>query len=509
MTVFSSRKDMSGLHELGYIEEVLLTLNRRLTHRAFSAALGEIPTASDYGIYEEYEGLLRPEIIVGMRDAVDGSKRARRIFYTLLGHYLQYQSIPYENELSTWMRGATADIRGEKIYLKDVHSWCQKRSDLVGRRLMEKETSSLSKFLKPFALSPWENIVGILEEEFGYEDYVAYCEDKKRPGYASWAASLAGLLEKTGPLYFREMEEWVRTSLGIPLSEANRFDAIYLVGLGEFDRLYPEHIPLTEHLRFFSQWGMDVPGLTGLHLLTEYSPRKTYQGVTFALTIPEDIRVVMNSQGGWIDLETLFHEMGHALSNLFTSTDLPPFEKDFNTSSTLSEAYAFLIQNMCFEPPFLQRQLRLTDREIEIILHYKNLKDMAFFRRYAAKFLAEYRVFREKALGDGRIYASTLEEHTGFSYKPETQLFDLAPELYSLDYVKAWMAEVSMAKALSGSLGPEWMFKREAGEILKAWWRNGNREELEGFLLKEGIGAINASDITDRWTARIGGIHPQ
>ena len=499
---------MNRLPDYGYIEEALLTLNRRLTRRALKAALGEEPAASDYGIYEQYEGLLRPDIIAGIHDTMDGSKRATRLFHTLLGHYLQYRTLPYENELSTWMRRAVAQINGEKIYLKDVHSWCQKGSDLEGRRLMEKETSSLSKFLKPFALSPWENILGILEDELGYEDYVAYCEDKKRVGYASQAASLLELLQNTGSLYFGAMDEWARASLGIPLSASNRFDAIYLVGLGEFDNLLPNRTPLTGHLDFFSHWQMDISRLNGLHLVTDYSPRKGSQGVTFALAIPRDIHVVMNTQGGWIDLETLFHEMGHALSNIFTSADLPPFEKDFNTSSTLSEAYAFLIQNMCFEPSFLERQLGLKDKDIETIVHYKALKDMAFFRRYAAKFLAEYRMFKEKSMEDGGIYASMLEEQTGFSYKPETQLFDLAPELYSLDYVMAWMAEVSIAKALSGSLGAEWMFKREAGEILREWWRSGNRDDLGVFLLKEGMGPINSSDITDRWITRIGAERP-
>jgi hypothetical protein len=485
------------------IERALVTLNYRLAQRGLNAAMGKEPGGQEYALYEEFLELLEPAAIKKLRERGVHSRQEKRLFYTLLGHCLQHGALPYENELSMWMKGAAAIVDGEKVYLRDLHNWCQKSSDLRKRRILEKETSSLSKFLKPFALSSWEYVLDLIENEFEYENYIAYCRKKKGVDYKAHIENVLGFLKATDDLYFRAMEQWVQSSLGIRLSEANRFDAIYLVGLGEFDPLFPNHIPLNEHLHFFHHWQMDVGSLSGLHLHTTSSRKKGAQGITFPLRIPHEVHVVINPQGGWIDLETLFHEMGHALSAVFTSPSLSPAEKDFNTSSTLSETFAFLVQNMCFSPFFLERQLGLSSKEIETINRYKSLKDMAFFRRYAAKFVAEYRMYEDKSIGDGNGYASILEEHTGFSYKPETQLFDLAPELYSLDYVMAWMAEVSVERFLVDALGDEWMFKREAGEILKQWWKDGNKDELEEFLEKEGIGTLNVSDILRRWKRSI------
>jgi hypothetical protein len=485
------------------MEQTLLTMNYRLGSRVLDAVRGSGRGAPEKSVYEGFEDLLEPAAvkrISGMRDA---SRRDRRIFHALLGHCLQYGSLPYENELSMWMRGAVAEVAGERIYLKDIHNWCQKRSDVAKRRVMERETSSLSKFLKPFALSVWEYVLDLIENEFEYEDYVAYCRDKKDVDYPAYASTIAETLRANERLYFGAMEDWIRSSLGISISEANRFDGIYLVGLGELDGLFPNHTHLGDHLGFFDHWKIDVPNLPGLHLHSEFSEAKGSQGVTFVLKIPREVHVVLNPQGGWIDLETLFHEIGHALFALFTSPTLSPPEKDFNTSNTLSETFAFLIQNMCFAPCFLERQLGLKPTEIDTITHYKALKDMAFFRRYAAKFLAEYRMYGSKAMKDGDIYASILHEHTGFSYKPETQLFDLAPELYSLDYVMAWMAEASVERFLGANLGDEWMFKREAGEILKEWWKAGNSYELDEFLSREGIGVISSTDLENRWSALV------
>jgi hypothetical protein len=310
-------------------------------------------------------------------------------------------------------------------------------------------------------------------------------------------------VDDTAELYVAAMEPWVQQSFGLPLSELNRFDAIYLLGLGECDHLLPGHISLTEHLSFFQHWGIEVSNLPALHLDIDYSPLKGSQAMSFALRIPQEIHLVMNPHGGWIDLETIFHEMGHALSSIFTAPDLPTPDKDFYPSNSLSETYAFLLQNICFSPPFLERQLRLSSAHVDELSYYKTVKDLSIFRRYAAKFLAEHEMFKHDDLGNGEAYARFLKKYTGFTYRPETQLFDMAPEFYSLDYVLSWMAEAIIEKMFSQELGPEWMFKRETGEVLKDWWASGNRYELDEFFAIHNLGTVDGADLLSRWLRMI------
>lgn len=488
---------------LSDIEHSLLDLNSRITSRALRAALGAPGATADGDVYSGVEPLLRPDSVKKFSSLARTSREEQRIYHTLLSHYLQLQAMPYENELSQWAQGASATVNGERIYLREIHTWCQKNSDVPQRLIMEKETSSLSKFLKPFALAPWNAVLEILQEEFAYPDYVAYCADKKGLDYARYARWVETLMAETSDLYFEAMDAWVRETLGMPLSESNRFDAIYLVGLGQFDRFFPDHIQFSELTAFFRCWDIDVASIPGLHLHIERSRRKGHQGLTFALRIPGEVHVVMNPSGGWIDLETLFHEMGHALGILHTDPELPPALKDFNTSSTLSEAYAFLLQNMCFTPVFLDRVLHLKPREIDTLLHYKALKDLAFFRRYGAKFLSELKMFQSGDPANGQFYADLLRQYTGFSYKPETHLFDLAPELYALDYLISWTAEANLQRHLSRSLGDEWMLRREAGDVLKTWWRQGNAHEIDEFFHMNGLGTVQADDIVSRWRSLI------
>ncbi len=496
----SCLKDFTSTKE---IEKALLTLNYRLTSRALNFWKGT--EAPHHDTYDGFYNILEPRVIKKLRPSGTWTRQRQRVFHSLLGHYLQSQISPYENELFTLMRGAAAHVDGEKIYFKDTLSWCQKRSNLQKRKMIEKESSSLCKFLMPFAIEVWESLLKLLKNEFGYEDYAQYCYDKKQVDYEAYVSVLQETLRETDTLYFEAMEAWAKKSLGVPLCELNRFDAIYLLGLGEFDHLFPNQIPLSNHLNFFDQWEIEVKKIPGLVLDINHSPKKGAQAMSFALRIPDEIHLVMNPEGGWIDLETLFHEMGHALGHTFTSPDLSSWEKDFFTSNTLSESYSFLLQNMCFSPLFLERQLGLSSREIEEISFYKALKDLSVFRRYVGKFLAEFEMFKKNEIADGEIYARLLEECTGFSYRPETHLFDLVPEFYALDYVISWMAEATMEKALAQTQGHDWMFKPEAGKILKDWWWCGNQYELDEFFINKGIGPIDHRDIVERWRRNISG----
>ena len=485
------------------MEQDLLSLNYRLTAKALGLWKGNALDKSVQKPYEGFSHILTRNTVEGLRPGKTRQKTSHRMFHTLLGHYLQYRIAPFESELFTWMRGAAAHVNGEKIYFRDILSWCQKRSNLAERRIVEKESSSICRFLKSFSLGLWEFLLELLREEFGYETYVEYCSEKKQIDYQTYLPKLNFVLEQTNTLYFEKMDDWTRRSLDTPLRELNRFDAIYLLGLGEFDRLFPAEVALKSHLNFFELWGIEPGRIPGLFLDIDASKKKSGQAMTFALKIPDEIHLLMNPQGGWVDLETLFHEMGHALNYVFTSGQLPPVEKDFFTSNILTETYAFLIQNICFSPLFLERQLGLSLQAIEEMRFYKALKDLSVFRRYVSKFLAEYEMFIQNDIDNGEPYAALLKEHTGFSYLPETHLFDLVPEFYSLDYVVSWMAEATMEKAMVKALGEEWMFKREAGEALKEWWFVGNRYSLDELFSIKGIGSVDPRDIVERWHTRI------
>ena len=422
----------------------------------------------------------------------------------MIDHYLQRALLPHETEMRSWMKGASAHVAGEKIYFKDIIPWCQKDSTYEKRQILQKETGPLCKFLTPFALNHWNILLKILTDELGFENYLDYCHKKKGVDYHYYYSLLKDLLLETDDLYFPAMEQWCREKFSRPLGELTRFDAINILGLGHLDPLFPRK-PVTALIPFFDYWEIDIANTPGLNLEIEREKGKSSQAMSFILQVPEEVYVLMQPEGGWIDLETLWHELGHGLSAVFTSPELSAVKSDLATSFSLSEAFAFLNQNLTLSLPFLEDYLGIKPAVSQELSYYKVLKDLSLFRRYAAKFLAEYKMFSTGDLSNGRPYAELMARYTGFYYQPESHLFDLVPELYSLDYILGWLTETIMEGHLKEVAGPHWMFRPEAGRILKKWWGQGNQHEIPLFLKLNDLGELNTAPIMKRWKETLKG----
>jgi hypothetical protein len=482
---------------LSEIENILHHLNYRWNLQALSLWQGGKIPFKAYELYEGYDDFINLETLSRIGH-VAGAAEKERLEFALIDHYLQRTLMPHENEMRVWMKGAAAEVDGEKIYFREIIPWCQKSSTYEKRQALQKETTPLCKFLKPFAVNYWRILLKILAEDLGYGTYVAYCSKKKNIDYAYYYGMLKDLLEATDELYFEAMEGWCRERFQRPLSDLTRFDSINLLSLKQFDHLFPGKA-LDILTPFFKNWSIDPANTPGLTLELGSEEGKSAQAICLMLQVPEEVYVLLRPEGGWGDLETLWHELGHGLSAVFTSPDLSMVTRDMGTSFALSEAFAFLMQNLVLLNPFLTESLGLSTENAKILSYHKTLKDLAMFRRYAAKFIAEYDMFTNGDLADGEPYAHIMRRYTGFYYQPESHLFDLVPELYCLDYVLGWMAETVLENHLMEKMGPRWMFEPETGRILKEWWHQGNQHSLPGFLAHNHLKEMRADVMVKRW----------
>jgi hypothetical protein len=483
--------------ELHRLISAIQTLNTRWARRALSLWRGHLPGDSPERIYAGFDDILTPETIVGVPGARD-EPAGRRIRHGLIDHYLQRKLMPHETEMQAWSRGAAAHVDGEKIYFRDVIPWCQKSSTLLKRQRLQQETGPLCKLLKPFALNYWTIVMETLTGELGFDSYIDYCSQKKGIDY-HWLYDLAqDLLRDTHDFYFAAMQAWSRDRFGISLDRLSRFDAIYLLSLSQWDRLCPVDDPATT-LGFFEHWGIDTARLHGLHLDLKFTAGKSAQAISVLVRIPQEIHILMRPEGGWIDVETLWHELGHGLSAVYTDPSLPVVERELATAFNLSEVYAFLLQRLALSRPILSEVMDLPEETIATIGYYKGLKDLSVFRRYAAKFISEYDMFAGGNLPDGQPYADTMARATGFYHQPESHLFDLVPEFYCADYLLGWLGEAVLSDRLASRFGEGGWVGPAAGEWLKTLWRQGNRRDIFSFFTGNGIGEITAKPLLARW----------
>ena len=479
--------------------ENLCALNYLWRSTALALWEGKTPLLKPHMIYDGYEAVFDRRNLDVIDALTNGSARMR-LKHALIEHHLQRALLPHEMEMRTWMRGAAAHVMGEKIYFRDIIPWCQKSSTYGKRKILEKETSALCKFLRPFAINYWQVLMDRLGVEFGYGNYIDFCRGKKGIDYEQHYRRLRVFLQDTDALYFSAMEEWTRRRFGKPPGDLNRFDAIHLLGFSEFDVLL-EKFSVEGLTSFFHYWDMDIQSMPGLHLELGMEEDKSSQAMCFVLKVPEEVHIVMKPAGGWIDLETLWHELGHGFFAVFTSPDLPVVDREFNTSHSLSESFAFLLQNMTLSPPLLEGFLGLKPAASRTLAYHKALKDLYSFRRYGAKFMAEYDMFQRGDFSDGRPYAEIMARYTGFAHQPESHLFDLVPEFYSLDYILGWMAEASMETFLRGRLGSRWIFQTKTAHVLRAWWDQGNQYELPVFLKENHLAPPGSDRLRARWEA--------
>jgi len=477
--------------------ETLKTLNQRRTASALAMWKGEAPAVEPYDLYAGFDAFLTLPTLERIDRELHGKAR-QRVRHAFVDHYLQQVLLPHETEMQTWMRGAAAVVNDERIYFRNIIQWCQQSRSHADRERLQQETGPLCKFMKPFALNYWEILLEELDKEFGFASYIDYCREKKGYDYAIFVPLMEKMLEETRDLYFKAMQTWTKARFNLPLERLNRFDSINLFGMHNLDPWLPQGA-MEQSMAFLDVWGIHLKTLDNLHMDIQKDAHKSDQAMTFLLQVPDEVHVVMNAVGGWIDLETLWHELGHGLSAVFTSSRLSTIDRELATSYSLSESYAFLLQNITLSEPFLKDFLNLSGDQSRELNYYKSLRDLAAFRRYAAKFIAEYRMFDSRHLADGEPYADIMARHTGFYHQPESHLFDLVPEFYCLDYVLGWMGEAAMEDHLKGRFGPQWVFQPETGDLLKRWWFQGNQLDIMEFFKKNDLGPLVPDLLLKRW----------
>jgi hypothetical protein len=453
----------------------LLTMTKEMRRRDLFLHLGLEQTHNDFSYSMDLAD------VEEIKNAFGTTGFAGRVYYQAVDYFIRSKVEPFQAVLNTWMRGAKARVNALDIPFAEVITWCQQTGDNRARSALAKEARSICAFLAPFSYSSWMALFNVLEHDLGYPEYIAFCEKKRGVSLTGLCSHAQHFLSETRDTYKGLVEPWLNMVTGLSLKDASRFDAIYLLGLRYLDHLFPQKISMGKIISFFRKWEMDFFGNPALHIHSEgISGRQSY---CIPVDIPGEAHVITGPLQGWLDMESLFHEIGHALSFIYTNPMLLPEEKDFFHSGALSEAFAFLFQRMCMSRKFLQKILGLSAENAQTVSRAHALKMLILTRRYAAKLFIEVENFRLGQLKKGQsLYSEVMGRETLFYYDPETYLFDLMPDFYSLDYFQAFMGSACLWEYLNDAMGEDWMLNPETGSILRSWWHNGNRLDLTAFL---------------------------
>ncbi|MCD6387812.1 MAG: hypothetical protein J7L69_00265 [Desulfobulbaceae bacterium] len=453
----------------------LLAMSKSIRRRDLSLYLGGKSPTKDQTVALDIADVKEIKSIFGI-SGQDG-----RLYHEAVDHFVRTRIEPFQAILDNWMRGAKAQVNGEDVPFGEIITWCQDSGDNRSRQILAKETLSLCRFLAPFSHASWKTLLHVLEKDLGYEEYIFYCDEKKKIMLADARKQAMQFLAETRGKYDSLIRPLLHEVTGLSLKDASRFDAIYLFGLRYLDHLFPRDLTVAKAIDFFNGWGFKLADQPALHVHIQGKPGS--QSYCIPVSIPQEVHVVTGPLQGWLDLEALYHELGHAMSFLFVDPVLPPEKREFFHSGALSETYAFLTQKICLSHRFLQDVLGLSEKDARKVADVHEVKWLALARRYAAKLLIEVDNFQEGRLQKGeKHYAKIMQRETGFHYDPETYLFDLMPDFYSCDYFQAFIGADSLWKYLADKMDCNWPVHPETGDILLRWWKSGNHRDLTSFL---------------------------
>ena len=413
---------------------------------------------------------------------LDTGKGKNQLYHLAADHFLRFRVEPVQAMLTTWMNGANARVNGQNVPFNQVVTWCQQTHDTDTRSILTGEVRSLCRFLAPFSHATWKALLDVLSEELHYSDYIAFCEEKRGISLSRAAAEASVFLQKTEASYRKLLRPLLYKVTTLSLEQASRFDAIYLLGLRYLDRFFPAGLSTGDILGFFHKSGYRLVS-NRERLIIHEQDEPGVQPYCIPVHIPGEIHIIVGPMQGWLDLESLCHELGHAMSFLYAEAGQSPVQTDFFQSGGLSESFGFLFQKMCMSTGFLHEVLGLEHDVAAMISRVHDIKWLTLARRYAAKLMIEVENFQQGYLKRGeQYYADTMQQQTGFYYDPETYLFDLMPDFYSLDYFQAFLGSASMEKFLQNRYGESWYLKTEAGSMLQEWWGLGNSPDLADFI---------------------------
>ncbi|MCL5109021.1 MAG: hypothetical protein M1401_09200 [Chloroflexi bacterium] len=331
----------------------------------------------------------------------------------------------------------------------------------------------------------------------GFADYVALCDDLGGLNLLWLGERMAELLERTGPVHYRRLENML-AGIGVARESADNSDLAFLFRAPQFDALFPKDRLLYTLGQTLGGLGIDIDRQPNVELDVSERPLKSPRAFCATIRVPEEIKLVIMPHGGQDDYHALLHEAGHAEHFAHTAADLDFAFRHLGDNS-VTEGYAMLLDELPRSPRWLAEVLGVA--KPEAFLRLINFRKLYMLRRYAAKLAYELRLHRSDGAGLAEVYAQTLGGNLGLQIKPENYLNDLDDAFYVARYIRAWIFEVQLRRALEARFGQSWFASRAAGRFLTDLWREGQKYSADELAQRLGYAGLDPQPLIEELIA--------
>jgi oligoendopeptidase F len=455
-------------------------------------------------IYDRYSDLFSTDAISRLKQTLEETSEhyetekegARRLLAFATEQFMEASVKELTEQISEYEAAATVECAGRRMTFQDTSVAIATEPDRRARLAIYKERLAViasSNDLRAERLARLHQTAASL----GYANYRGLYEGLRRVDYDSVAREAEAMLSRTESAYFARLADALKRDLGIRVEDAERPDAMYFLHLTAYDDRFPADKLLDVYGDTMEGLGISARAQKNILIDSEPRPHKSSRAFCIAVSVPEDVRLVIRPVGGQSDYQALLHEGGHAQHYGWASALLRP-EFKYTGDYALTETYAFLFNHLVSDAAWLDQLLSF--RDSANFINSVMLARLVVIRRYAAKLIYELKLHAGGGLAESaESYSELQTAATRFRTGPTESLYDLDDGFYSASYLRAWAFEVMLREHLKSRFGQRWWASRRAGSYLKEMWETGDRYTADEMASQIGIGPISFDPLTDEF----------
>lgn len=447
-------------------------------------------------IYERHRALFDADAVMRLRERAeraaargdDARRRARMLLDFAVEGHIGLATTDLEEELAQREAGAMLSIEGDGGAIPFREASIVQANEPDARRRAAIEAARLEvveRQLNPLYVEALER-TRATARALGWPSYRALCEELKGLDLDRLARATRAFTAATEQPYATLVGPVVEQTLGIALDELARSDLPRLFRFEQADAAFAAAALMPSYEATLRGLGIDPAAQPNVLLDVEPRPAKSPRAFCVPVRVPDDVRLVLPPVGGRDDFVALLHEGGHVQHYAHVDRELP-FEYRHLGDNAITEAFAFLFDHLAEDPEWLRTRLGIEDRDGALAAHARATR-LIYLRRYAAKLAYELDLHAAAPPSDAALrdrYATLLGAAARVHWPAETYLAEVDPGFYVAAYLRAWALETHLRAHLRERFGERWFERPEAGDALRALWRDGQRlsaEELLGEL---------------------------
>ena len=425
-------------------------------------------------LYERHAGLFTREAAERLRDVGAHRELVRFAVEGFVGQATKREA----EELARREATARLEVDGAPLGFRESSAAQANEPDPDRRAAIERARMQVTeRELNPLLLEAHERGAA-LARELGWESTLAMCEELSGIDLRALGGQAEAFLAATEDAYEPVVGPELERTLGIGFGELRRSDMAAFFRARSFDDGFPTDRLLGSLERTVAGLGIDG---AGVQVDAERRPTKSPRAFCAPVRVPEEVHLVIARIGGRDDYEALMHEAGHAYHYSNVDADLP-FEERCLGDSSVTEAFAFLMQHLVADAGWLGAILGLPDPEPAA--RFARAERLVFLRRYCAKLGYELSLHADGAAPDEHAadYARRIGRAMRVDWPLESWLADVDSFFYVARYLRAWAFETHLRRAFRERFGERWFGSPEAGAMLRSLWRSGQAHPADELL---------------------------